>query len=187
MLWGESDVSVTFCEDNYNYYIAEFYNTWSSLFYIGVGAYFIKSPLKGVAYSSIGIGVGSLLLHGTQRKYGQWLDEMSMISATFFSLQRFNSKIKSYMLAPMLLTYFRYSETYLIFIVPFSVVSAFLIIKLFNRNKYGKMYSTLFILGWILWLLDHSFCEYVKILNLHAWWHFLSASAMFFGFKAMLA
>ena len=186
MIWGERDVSVSFCEDNYNYYIAEFYNTFSSFCYLGVGLYFINSPLKKIAYSILGIGMGSILLHGTQRKYGQWLDEMSMISASFFSLQRFNPRIKGYILVPILLIYLKYSEIYFMFLIPFVGLSAYLTNKLFWINIYGKMYSIAFILGWILWILDQGICEHIKHLNLHAWWHILSAVAIFFGFKAML-
>ena len=34
MIWGESDASVHFCEENYNDYVAEIFNTTSSIFYI---------------------------------------------------------------------------------------------------------------------------------------------------------
>ena len=82
MFWGIKDSSSFFCEEPYSnsQYIAEYYNTISAIPYILVGMY-IYNVLK---YSKIGIsviliGLGTMLLHGTQRYYGQWADEMSMI------------------------------------------------------------------------------------------------------------
>ena len=44
--WGPEDTSVHFCEDKYvhSYWIAEYFNTISSIFYILVGVYFFKYP-----------------------------------------------------------------------------------------------------------------------------------------------
>lgn len=87
--WGASTASVDWCEDNYEvtHYIAEFWNTMSSIpiFLAGaIGAYWsVRQGLErrftlcflAVAF----IGIGSALFHGTLLYWGQFLDEVPMI------------------------------------------------------------------------------------------------------------
>ena len=98
--WGLPDASIHFCEDKYNhvYWIAEYYNTLSAFFYIVVGLMFIRTKISLLAKSIICIGVGSLLLHGTLRYYGQWVDEMGMLTMTFLGIQYKRPHIKNYYL-----------------------------------------------------------------------------------------
>ena len=80
-MWGISDTSVSFCENKYeeSKYIAEFYNTISSLSYMIVAYPFLRTKIKRIGWSCMGVGIGSILLHGTGRYYGQWVDEISML------------------------------------------------------------------------------------------------------------
>lgn len=89
-------VAIYFCEPAYAYspYIAELWNTLSSLAYcLAGGAYLVelwkvrnffppgtiwKFILLGV--SIIAIGIGSALLHGTQTWWGELADELSMLA-----------------------------------------------------------------------------------------------------------
>ena len=184
MIWA--DASVHFCEEKYNDYVAEFFNTTSSIFYIFAGVYFINTPLYKLAYSAIGIGVGSALLHGTQRRAAQWADEISMICLIFYGVQRFKKKLKDYWLLPIVGSYIAFSSVFSIFLIGFSAAQVYVMSKAFHNNIYGKLYCITFLSGFYCWLLDQFACEYVKEMYLHAWWHLLSALSMFFGFKAIL-
>ena len=89
MFWGTPDVSVSFCEDKYvvSNYIAEYYNTMSALSYVIVGLFFYKTRLKNLSKIIILLGLGTALLHGTLRFYGQWLDEVSMLILSFYIIK----------------------------------------------------------------------------------------------------
>ena len=51
MLWGPADASIHFCEDKYThlFWIAEYYNTISSLSYIIVGCGWLWTDVDGNA------------------------------------------------------------------------------------------------------------------------------------------
>ena len=99
MFWGLKDTSSWFCEKPYEKtaYIAEYYNTMSAISYILVGLYiYYLLQMKKIGLSVIYIGIGTILLHGTQRFYGQWADELSMIYFCFSVIQRLNVRIKNF-------------------------------------------------------------------------------------------
>ena len=85
--WGEEDTSIHFCEDKYKnvYWVAEYYNTVSSLFYVLAGIFLLNSEIKRLGWGLIGVGVGSCILHATLRYYGQWVDEIAMIVLCFLT------------------------------------------------------------------------------------------------------
>jgi hypothetical protein len=87
--------TVHFCEARLGGLVAEPANTWSSLGYILVGAWLFarrgaasRAPLATVAIAEIGIGVGSIALHGTGTFAGEVLDltGMFLLSACLFAL-----------------------------------------------------------------------------------------------------
>ena len=92
--WGPTDALVDWCEANYiiTWYIAEFYNTISSipitiLGIIGIIVMYLnqKREIKNeyrfiVTFTSLGlVGIGSLFYHMTLRYYGQLFDELPMM------------------------------------------------------------------------------------------------------------
>eukprot|EP01084_Bolivina_argentea_P224109 379033_1 len=90
--WGNVDSLQDWCEPNYviTFYIAEFFNTLSSIPMILcciIGIYFarkakIKEPRYMLCFLSLGItGIGSCLFHGTLRYYMQLMDELPMMIA----------------------------------------------------------------------------------------------------------
>ncbi|KAF9425467.1 Alkaline ceramidase 3 [Podila epigama] len=87
--WSPNTASVDWCENNYvvSYFIAEFWNTISSLFIILLGELGLYlCPTKelrfNVTFRTISIvGIGSTLFHGTLRHKMQLLDELPMIYA----------------------------------------------------------------------------------------------------------
>jgi len=184
--WGEPDISVSFCEDKYKevYWIAEFYNTISSVFFIFVGALFLKSRISALAKCIIGIGVGSICLHGTLRFYGQWIDELSMLGASMYGLNEIipRKKPKKYLPITILL-YLCFNKYFVIFLTFFSVINIYLIGSIFKkkwRDTYVFLYVSFFCVGTICWILDQLFCEKVQHLYLHAWWHIFTAIGIFF-------
>ncbi|KAI3649098.1 hypothetical protein MP228_006952 [Amoeboaphelidium protococcarum] len=86
--WGPSSSTVDWCEVNYerSYYIAEFFNTVSSLAMVVVGLCGVlwhlrlleKRYLLGLAVVCV-VGVGSICFHGTLLFALQMLDELPMI------------------------------------------------------------------------------------------------------------
>ncbi|KAG0370118.1 alkaline phytoceramidase family protein [Gamsiella multidivaricata] len=87
--WSPNTASVDWCENNYvvSYYVAEFWNTVSSLFIVLLGELGLylcptKERRFKVAFRTISIvGIGSTLFHGTLRHKMQLLDELPMIYA----------------------------------------------------------------------------------------------------------
>jgi len=90
--WSPRTASVDWCEPNYVHtpYVAEFYNTLSSLAVVVAGAAGLAlswshSYRRRFALSfmlMLIVGVGSVAFHGTLRKEGQALDELPMVFGT---------------------------------------------------------------------------------------------------------
>ncbi|KAK3699210.1 hypothetical protein LTR37_016571 [Vermiconidia calcicola] len=92
--WGGVTSAVNFCEEDYivTHFIAEFFNTLSSLAYIGYGYLGIQrvkrqdiSPFAAVNlpyWGLIGVGIFSTIYHSTLKYHTQMADEMSMHLAT---------------------------------------------------------------------------------------------------------
>lgn len=85
--WGPRTASVDWCEPNYVYtpYIAEFFNTLSSLAIVGSGVFGLSSYGRYSYHRRfffpsalmVLIGLGSVAFHGTLQYWGQALDELS--------------------------------------------------------------------------------------------------------------
>ena len=86
MYWGTPDISVHFCEDKYvvSEYIAEYYNTLTAAAYVIIGCLFFNTRFKNISVLVMLMGLGTAILHGTLRYYGQWLDEVAMLLLSFF-------------------------------------------------------------------------------------------------------
>lgn len=200
--WGNKDASVSFCEPAYkdSIYIAEYYNTFSGFIYCFLGLYFLKTDIKNMGYTLISLGTGTVLLHATQRWYGQWLDELSMLYLSFQIIKRIrylrNQKTPNWIALIGLLTYIYFFETYVIFILLFSGAQ----LQILNDVKYLKpkekkkwifdlsilIYKVSFIISSILWILDHLLCKNVEFLKLHAIWHIGTGISIFFGLNNLL-
>jgi len=94
--WGSVSSDYDWCETNYlvTPYIAEFFNTVSSLGVVLAGAIFFRLT-KTYAYgfrfyvASVGltiIGLGSVAFHGTLKRWGQVLDEVPMLWSSLIFL-----------------------------------------------------------------------------------------------------
>ncbi|KAJ1648288.1 hypothetical protein LPJ64_000444 [Coemansia asiatica] len=88
-LWGEVTSSVDWCEENYVWtpYIAEFFNSWSSLAMVILGEACARmNPTGNLAFTLLGraitvVGIGSWLFHATLKYSMQMTDELPMLWA----------------------------------------------------------------------------------------------------------
>lgn len=84
--WGPVEANHAFCEPHYAItpYIAEFFNSTSSIIYILLGSGFVvKFPNDGYIQTAqvwlVAVGIGSMLFHGTMRYVFQLTDEVPMV------------------------------------------------------------------------------------------------------------
>ena len=176
--WGEPSASVFFCEDKYVVvpWIAEFYNTISCLSFILAGLPFIRTNVKDVAWMSILVGLGSMVLHTTLQQYGQCMDEISMILLIFFAAKHYNKNLQTVFLVPIIAIYYKNCEYFISFFVIFTAMLYNLWSEIKARKhrmqkRYFYAFPVLFILGFTCWLADMFLCDYVQPYQLHAWWH----------------
>ena len=193
MFWGEQDASVFFCEDKYveSQYIAEYNNTWSCIFYLVPAIIYHKTNLNNISVCLFFLAIGSSLLHGTLRYYGQWLDEISMLCLSFMTIKEFKKGLPYDFLIIIIGLYLYLWNTFCIFLITFTAMQL-IIVKESRRNikKENKIYVNLyicsFLIGLACWLLDQLACSYVKAYNLHAWWHFFTSASMTSGYRVLL-
>jgi len=195
--WGPEDTSVHFCEDKYDkvFWIAEFYNTISCIFYILSGYILLKlKGNKNIGMTMILLGIGSATLHMTMRYYGQWIDELSMLTLCFYGIKKVKKNLSEYILFPIYLVYYYLNEYFIYFFVFFASSQLYLgyeSIKMLRNKKYNLkkkilivLYVQLFIMGSICWFFDQYYCNDLKQYNLHAWWHFFTSTSALCGFAA---
>jgi len=196
--WGQPDTSVSFCENKYSRYfwLAEYHNTISSLFYVVIGLILLLyTRLKFIGKLLCSVGIGALLLHATLRHWSQMGDEMSMLALSFYSLKELRPRTNKYIIYPILISYWLFNRYFVCFFLTFTGMQ--LLIAKHARKKINKknkkwiyLYLIFFIVGFVCWLLDQ-LCKvkFTKILEpwqFHAWWHFFTASAMGYGYIGLL-
>ena len=187
--WGEPDASIHFCEDKYKEveWIAEYYNTLSSFLYILVGMFFLNTKISKIAWSLIGVGVGSIMLHATLRYYGQWADELFMLTTSFHSLQYIRPRIRTFLLSILILFYLIFNKIFIVFFFFFILMNLPLLYITFKRNSlWGRLYVFSFVCGCYCWVLDQFACFYFQDYQLHAWWHVFTSIGLFFALIELL-
>jgi dihydroceramidase len=116
--WGAPTGSVDWCEPNYIYspYVAEFFNTLSSLCIFLVALWGLVNGLRHrwvtktlVPFALMAlVGLGSMAFHGTLSNWGQSLDELPMLwaasSLLYLSLEP-GRTVKRAWLAPAIFVY----------------------------------------------------------------------------------
>jgi len=175
MFWGKNDASIDFCEDNYkeNKYIAEYNNTLSCIFYLVPAILYRNTKIHYISVFLFLLSIGSAILHGTLRYYGQWLDEISMLCISYLTIKNFRPGTPND------------------FIVMFTIMQIIIVKEtrkyIKSKNKiFILSYICLFLTGSVCWFLDHFACNYFKSYNLHAWWHFFTGMSMTAGFYVLL-
>ncbi|KAI8912642.1 alkaline phytoceramidase family protein [Gorgonomyces haynaldii] len=125
--WGQVTSSVDWCEINYEVtpYVAEFFNTISSLAMAIVGLWgsvlhpWAETRFHVAFLSTVAVGLGSVAFHGTLQKFSQALDEVPMLySALAFAYIGINQRYKlsrpTRMLLGSILTLHAALTTYLV-------------------------------------------------------------------------
>lgn len=187
--WGPVDTTTSFCEGHYSSspYFAEFFNAWSSLIYVIVGAYLIRKFYRDTwvpiaASWLILIGLGSFAFHATMRYSMQLLDELPMVGFIYTvivakttskdhkGIEKYATWIQIWisLQAVALVTIYLYFKFYQIFVDGFTVmvlhdaVVAHLLRCVgphLEMKRTVQMYSFLFIvLGKVLWEVENLLC-----------------------------
>ena len=184
--WGEYDSSVIFCEDKYvqSPYIAEFYNTISGFSYVLVGLFYLNTKMYKTSLCQISLGIGTMMLHGTLRWYGQMMDELSMITMMFMYIKEVQNITYNW----LILLYILYALSYDLHAI-FGFIFGLLIIyqyllanflaKTSGLERKVTLYKYTMIFGVISLAIDHIFC--VKNPNFHALWHLFTAYGAYLG------
>ena len=197
LFWGKKDTSINFCENPYekNNYIAEYYNTISAIGYILVGIFFSFTKIKNIGFTLISLGFGTALLHGTQRFYGQIIDELSMLVLSFFIIEQLrlleNKKISYLILYSICGLYLASYKFFSIFFILFStcqIYICYLAKKFLNNNKDVSSIKKLLINSYIItllisilfWATDQITCS-LSFIQLHAFWHVGTSISIFLG------
>ncbi|KAJ1483999.1 ceramidase, partial [Baffinella frigidus] len=87
--WGDTSSSIDWCERNFvvSFYIAEFFNAFSSLTLCVTGGYIwyqawrdsLELRFYALGMSVVVVGLGSAAFHGTLQFWGQMWDELPMV------------------------------------------------------------------------------------------------------------
>ena len=139
----------------------------SSGFYFAALIPFIKNRKKRkLLCAASGIGIGSILLHGTGRFYGQWIDEFSILMFFQFILEDYD-KNHPKKLRYLLLSYFIFWKRFYFF---FGIFSMYYIRLCWLMRKQRKF---LFISSFsgLIWFLEQQRIVDLKKYNLHVFWH----------------
>jgi hypothetical protein len=191
--WGTSDTTISFCEKKYDqvYWIAEYNNTFSATAYIIFGLFFLLTKIKHVGVSMITLGFSTMVLHGTLRFYGQWLDECSMLIITYSAIKLINNS-SNYGYLVLIVYYLIIKDYFILFFLMFFGMQLYIVYLTYlkniskHQNIFIKLYIVCFLLGTICWLVDQFLCKQINDIPFHAAWHILSALGMFYGFLSFL-
>eukprot|EP00300_Choanocystis_sp_HF-7_P038781 c5611_g1_i1.p1 GENE.c5611_g1_i1~~c5611_g1_i1.p1 ORF type:complete len:287 (-),score=49.32 c5611_g1_i1:168-947(-) len=209
--WGNIDATMDWCEKNYvvSQYIAEFWNTVSSVFmlFLGVAGMWLGLS-KGlpekrfqVGFFALSfVGFGSAAYHMTLRRHFQLLDEIPMLlgSHVIIYIQIAADKTgthwpqKTAILALTLSSAFQVGAYvilgwYWVFLLGYaSCIGAMWYFVLPKLRACPPALWRIFILtvvsyysGFTLWCVEHYMCDYSQPLQLHAWWHILAGYGTF--------
>ena len=186
-MWGIKDTSVSFCEKPYkeSKYIAEFYNTLTGISYALVSIPFLKTKTRNLAIIGVFLSIGTILLHMTQRIYGQIMDEVSMLMLSYGMLSKMNNFYNPKYGIFLIGVYLKYYDNFKVFFTMFVTI----IVCIVNETKYlkrnRKLKNAFLIImgtGMILWAVDQLACTYVENYYLHSMWHICTSISIFIGF-----
>ena len=190
--WGPEDTSVHFCEDKYinSPWIAEYFNTLTSICYIIVGIYFLNSRISPLGQSLILVGIGAFVLHMTLRVYAQMLADISMIVLSCDAVSHIR-KSSRWWSVPIIGLYFALHEYFVYFFIVFTMTQIYIAhngLQITHGIKRWFIigYITFFSIGTVCWLLDQFACEYVQEYQMHAFWHIFTSLAIGSGLSALI-
>lgn len=182
--WGVPDASVSFCEEAYTHstWIAEYYNTLSSCLYLLVGGLFLNTNIHPIAVGVLWIGLGSIMLHGTLRYYGQWADELAMLTTSFYGLRYQHAYIRQELIYVLIIFYLSFHKYFIIFFLSITAINIYFGMEALRSSDdqiLYRLYVFFFGLASVCWILDKFLCNYVQQYYLHAWWHVFTSLGLF--------
>eukprot|EP00244_Chara_vulgaris_P010055 TRINITY_DN4496_c0_g1_i2.p1 TRINITY_DN4496_c0_g1~~TRINITY_DN4496_c0_g1_i2.p1 ORF type:complete len:265 (-),score=17.95 TRINITY_DN4496_c0_g1_i2:1068-1862(-) len=212
--WGPITASTEWCESNYavTAYVAEFYNTISNLVSVLLGLLGLFSCIRQgferrficLYLSVIAGGIGSALFHATLRNVQQQSDETPMVWNALIYLYVLYSPDWHYRRAMPTFLFF-YATIFAVihnsarFVLGFQIHYILLVMLCMPRmykyylsrsnheaRKVAHIYLQTLILGSICWLIDRTFCNWIKLVmpfnfQGHAWWHVLMGVNSYYG------
>jgi len=197
--WGEPTAAIDWCETNYDisFYASEFHNTWTNVFYVGVGTVGICTTSRRLLPANISIvltGVFSAAFHATLWWWFWKLDEVfengiliALIHVdrgeSWLGLLHFAIVTTGILSIPVL-----FCEVHLVLSVVYCIRKFYLLsTRIGHVQKPIKMAGVWAAVGATFWLLDKLACDHLQQLplnpQLHGWWHFCTATALWFGIE----
>jgi dihydroceramidase len=212
--WGEATSTMDWCEINYevSYYIAEFWNTISSMFIAWIGVIALVSLSRYtsritdylLATGIIVIGLGSAAFHATLTYQSQMWDEIPMVWTGSVAAYCYSSMIfprfDNYFFAILVIWNIVFFCMHLLGGVFSLFAMIFVAITLYMSGcilvlqyRYGTRFTqrlliihiSLYIVAFALWILDNVHCNTLREnLNpqFHSWWHILAGISIHYGF-----
>lgn len=188
--WGNPDISVSFCEKKYDtiFWIAEYYNTISAVPYLLIGTFFFYTKIRKIGLCILFMGASTMIMHGSLRYYGQWMDEISLLTLSYETLKQLNPDTSYLYITPILGIYLYFNEYFLVFLFTFSTMQVVIVYRVYISNKtqiqkiLSFMYVFFFLLGMLFWVIDQHYCKYIGNTPFHALWHICTCLAMFYGY-----
>jgi len=208
--WGKPTANIDWCEGNYEFtpYVAEFWNTMSSLVISVYGAYGVwwcikfrleKSVFWGYMCMVL-TGLGSAAFHGTLLYECQLSDELPMIYGNIFLCYLvFSDHVRSPRLSrvlPVMLTAISVFISVLMFRDPnnpniLQLGYASQVVAIITKSTQIAMRNPktmrLFIMSMstyglaaVCWMIDRFLCKFIQPFQLHAWWHLLAGYGTFY-------
>lgn len=192
--WCEADYETT-------HYVAEFWNTLTSLPLVLCGFYGIwrhqrtQYGLEGRFWFSffafVGVGAGSMLFHATLWRIGQVLDEIPMVwgnSAFIYCCITMEDKpgesrpvvagVTSLVTLIITVFYFANPDAHAPFLLSYGLGVLSLVVLSFRMKALPKGCPPLmelslcsYFFGLLLWVTERTFCSVVQPFQLHALWH----------------
>lgn len=194
--------TVDWCENNYEVsrYIAEYVNSWTSLFISIVGIYGMTNyvNVSYLYFMLVIIGISSFMFHATLSEFNQMFDELSIMATIIVTLIHMNNKIRKVMNvhSANVLGLIMFFSTLCIpqynrFIMfTWSIIIIWYIRTYYNEisevsTKYIKLGQLYFLLAVICWITDYLCIPALYNYYLHGWWHILVGLCGYNVFKGL--
>lgn len=202
--------TISFCENIYHHgfylkFIAEFWNTISSLFFCFISIYHLKhntfKTLIPILTMTFFVGLGSILFHSVPNRFFQFTDEIPMILLITQSIYLINEELQikyynynynlykfvtlgidllrlSVILSNIYEKHFYLFE--ILYIVMIFVFVGMLYLLCFKNKKEISFTVSIGLFGYGFWLIDQHLClKFFSWISLHSLWHFAMGFVIF--------
>jgi len=209
--WAKT-ANIDWCEKNYavSHYVAEFWNTLTALIYpisfVVIEKQFIALNLHGnfglqcLNAIHLGVGIGTMLFHGTLSRWAQLLDEIPMIFLIVsVGFNIFSPKFKALIfgiLGGVLVSFILVPNISLVFQLGFASSAILTAVSLYRTVSKREDTHAFFdqmtkhcMIAVLFWVIDQSFCSGTQIFGLqlyHGLWHVMTSVSLFEFFQVLI-